>query len=128
MSEPLPAWKITPPLDPGAPFHVWHEGDQTWGEAHADWDAAPTAMQPIAAAEVLRLMGTENQQTSLQLDQVIAAIEMIAEFGDALIAHAASAALPALAEVLRLWPFPAVDIEPVRELVGALSELDTTSQ
>ena len=104
MSEPKPVWKITPPLDPGEPFHVWHEEDGAWrdwayqDDRHGDVPEAPTDYDRWRAANV-----------------------------DAII-NAARLALPALAEVLRLWPFPAVDIEPVRELVRVLSELDNTSQ
>lgn len=107
MSEPPPTWKITPPLDPGAPYHVWHEGDQAWGEAHADWDAEPKLFR--VPAETLA------PEERIWAEQ-------------ALIAVTARLALPALAEMLRLWPFPVVDIEPVKELVRVLSELDSALQ
>ena len=106
MSEPLPAWKITPPLDPpGAPFHIWREGDQTWGEAHADWDA--TGATP--KAQPLIFINERDRHDIAVLD-------------------AAEAARPALTEILRLWPFPHVDIEPVRRLVDALSKFDNRQQ
>ena len=106
MTERPPTWKITPPLDPpGAPFRIWHEGDQTWGEAHADWDATGA---------------TPKAQPLIFIDDRDAA--------NVAILDAAEDARPALTEVLRLWPFPHVDIEPVQRLVDVLSEFDNRQQ
>ena len=97
MSEGPPKWKITPPLDPPGPaYHVWREGDQVWGEAHADWDAEPFPLPDM----------TQNDA----------------------IAAAARAALPALEQVISLWPYPVVDIKAVDQLVRVLHEADANTQ
>lgn len=92
MTEGPAVWKITPPLDPGPAYHVWHEDDQAWGEAHADWDAPP-GLTSIWPPESWALA----------------------------IAVAAKNALPALAEIVRTYGFPQfVDMPAVRELVQLL--------
>lgn len=101
MTEGPAVWKITPPLGPGAPYHAWTEPDRDWNEAHPDRGIPYVPPSPTGMPTF------EEYQASRQAVAIL---------------DAAHTALPALAEVLRLWPFPKVDIEPMRELVKVLNE------
>ena len=99
MSEPPPTWNITPPLDPPGPgYRIWREPDTTSDLVHG-WDWATTADKPGAVA----LPAPYPHEAWL-----------------AMVAEAAIAALPALAEMIRLWPYPGTDTSSVQELVRIL--------
>lgn len=99
MSEGPPSWNIAPPLNPTSPaYHVWRESDSTSDLAHG-WDWATTEDQPGAVS----LPAPYPHEAWL-----------------AMVADAAIAASPALAEMIRLWPYPGIDTSAVRELVRIL--------
>lgn len=106
MEDDKPVWKITPPHDSGKPFHIWQEGDGTWQEAHADWDAAPA--QPGKPMRIPADAYTPDERIAIE---------------QALIAVTARLALPALTEIVRTYGFPQfVDMQSVIDLVRVLNE------
>lgn len=108
MSEGSPTWKITPPLDPTGPaYHIWSEDDQAWREAHADWDAPPATL------------ATDERMAAIVAS--VQALDAIAA-QDKRIADAARDALTALEAIVRLWPYPQIDIRAVLDLVRLLQE------
>ena len=101
MSEPPPTWNITPPLDPPGPgYRIWREPDTTSDLVHG-WDWATTGDQPGAVS----LPAPYPYEAWL-----------------ALVADAAQKALPALEQVISLWPYPVVDIKAVDQLVRVLHD------